>query len=257
MAAQYDGASSERWPHIRLADRDREWGNPKMAHDVFISYSSRDKTTADAVCATLEANGIRCWIAPRDVLPGMEWSAAIVNAIHQGQVMVMVFSSQANASKHIKREVERAVDKGLAIIPFRIENVVPSDSLEYFIGSVHWLDALTTPLEQHLQALADKVRLLLLQIRKAPDARPDIAPRVHDDVAHLLDQVSKAPKAKRAPAATRPEAGADDPAPGATTAAPPRTAAVARFCTRCGTPNTDALKFCTQCGNALTLDPTH
>ena len=30
-----------------------------MAHDVFVSYSVKDKTTADAICASLEANGIR------------------------------------------------------------------------------------------------------------------------------------------------------------------------------------------------------
>jgi hypothetical protein len=41
-----------------------------MPHDVFVSYSSDDKPTADAVCATLENKGIRCWIAPRDILPG-------------------------------------------------------------------------------------------------------------------------------------------------------------------------------------------
>ncbi len=43
-----------------------------MAHDVFISHSAKDKATADAVCAVLEAEGIRCWIAPRDVLPSVE-----------------------------------------------------------------------------------------------------------------------------------------------------------------------------------------
>jgi hypothetical protein len=36
-----------------------------MAHDVFISYSTKDKPIADAVCGTLERNGVRCWIAPR------------------------------------------------------------------------------------------------------------------------------------------------------------------------------------------------
>jgi hypothetical protein len=31
-----------------------------MVHDVFISYSTKDKATADGVCATLEAKAIRC-----------------------------------------------------------------------------------------------------------------------------------------------------------------------------------------------------
>ena len=34
-----------------------------MAHDVFISYSTKDKVIADAICANLENRGIRCWIA--------------------------------------------------------------------------------------------------------------------------------------------------------------------------------------------------
>jgi hypothetical protein len=125
-----------------------------MAHDVFISYSAKDKTTADGVCATLETKGIRCWIAPRDILPGMDWGEAIIEAINGSRVIVLVFSSNANDSQQIKREVERAVSKGLPIIPLRIENVAPARSLEYFIGPVHWLDALTPPLEKHLQSLS-------------------------------------------------------------------------------------------------------
>ena len=228
-----------------------------MAHDVFISYSSKDKPTADAACATLEANGIRCWIAPRDVLPGMEWGGAIVAAIHASQVMVMVFSSRANDSKHIKREVERAVNRGVAIIPFRIEDVSPSASLEYFIGNVHWLDALTTPLEQHLQALADKVRLLLLQIRRGPEPRPDVAPNVRDEVTELLDHVAKPKDAERRVQGRilgLAGAGVLDGSAAERRAGPPQVDAVARFCTRCGTANTRALKFCTNCGHSLAAD---
>lgn len=37
-----------------------------MGHDVFISYSSADKTTADGVCALLESENIRCWFQAQD-----------------------------------------------------------------------------------------------------------------------------------------------------------------------------------------------
>ncbi|HAH65240.1 MAG TPA: toll/interleukin-1 receptor domain-containing protein, partial [Rhizobiales bacterium] len=75
--------------------------------DVFISYSSKDKPIADAVCAGLEANGLRCWIAPRDILPGADWGGAIIDAITGSKVMVLIFSGNANSSPQIKREVER------------------------------------------------------------------------------------------------------------------------------------------------------
>jgi hypothetical protein len=132
-----------------------------MSHDVFISYSSLDKAIADATCAALEAAGIRCWIAPRDITPGKEWGAAIIDAINECRVMVLVFSAHANDSPQIRREVERAVHKGVAIIPLRIENIMPTQSLEYFIGTVHWLDALTPPLEGHLRRLTESVKAIL------------------------------------------------------------------------------------------------
>src|SRR4051794_29519938 len=142
-----------------------------MAHDVFISYSSKDKPAADAVCAMLESRGVRCWIAPRDILPGLDWGEAIIDAIHASRVMVLIFSGNANKSPQIKREVERAVNKDVTVVPLRIENVQMSKSLEYFISTPHWLDALTPPLEKHLQNLADTVAMLLARPR--PEDEPD------------------------------------------------------------------------------------
>jgi tetratricopeptide (TPR) repeat protein len=124
-----------------------------MAHDVFISYSVKDKTTADAICATLEANGIRVWIAPRDVMPGSDWGESIIEAIEQSKVMILVFSANSNASPQIKREIERSVNKGVTVVPFRIDDILPSKTLEYFISTQHWLDAFTPPLEKHLDSL--------------------------------------------------------------------------------------------------------
>jgi hypothetical protein len=146
-----------------------------MAHDVFISYSSKDKLTADAACAILESKGIRCWIAPRDILPGADWGESIVDALSHARVFVLVFSSHANASQQIRREVERAVNRGLAVIPVRIEDVAPTKSLEYFISTPHWLDAFSPPLERHLNYLADIIRHILdgaQQPQPIPSGKP-------------------------------------------------------------------------------------
>jgi AAA-like domain/TIR domain len=140
-----------------------------MAHDVFVSYSNRNKAVADAVCATLEEHGVRCWIAPRNVPPGLNWSESIIDAIEGSHIMVLVFTADANASQQIHREVERAINRGLVILPLRIEDVPPSRALEYFIGNVQWLDAVTPPLEMHLRTLTESVKALLA--RPAPGAR--------------------------------------------------------------------------------------
>jgi hypothetical protein len=132
-----------------------------MAYDVFISYSTKDQTTGDAACAILESKGIRCWIAPRDITPGADWGEAIIDGINGAKVFVLIFSSHANTSQQIKREVERAVSHGLPIIPLRIEDVRPAKSLEYFLSVPHWLDACTPPMEKHLNYLADVIRHIL------------------------------------------------------------------------------------------------
>jgi hypothetical protein len=138
-----------------------------MSHDTFISYATHDKAVADATCAALEASGVRCWIAPRDITPGAEWGEAIVDAINHCRALILIFSASANESPQIRREVERAVSKGIPIIPLRIQDIAPTRSLEYFIGTVHWLDALTPPLETHLRRLVETVKALL-QIDPTP-----------------------------------------------------------------------------------------
>jgi hypothetical protein len=130
-------------------------------HDVFISYSSKDKKIADAICAEVEKQRVRCWIAPRDVELGITFGSAIINAINDSRVMVLIVSGNANLSRHVLREVERAFAKGVEILPVRIEDVVMSRDFEYFLSASQWLDAMTPPMEEHLQRLTKRIKHLL------------------------------------------------------------------------------------------------
>jgi hypothetical protein len=130
-------------------------------HDVFISHSSRDKAVADAVCSSLENRGIRCWIAPRDIPPGADWGESILNGMSGSQIMVLLLSQNANTSPQIKREVERAVNRGIVIIPVRIEDVLPASSLEYFLSTAHWLDAFPPPTDQYFGVLGSTIEQIL------------------------------------------------------------------------------------------------
>ncbi len=136
-----------------------------MAHDVFISYSQRDKATADAVCHALEADGTRCWIAPRDVSPGLSWKQSIVDAIREARMMVLIFSGEANGSPQVRREVDIAFESGHPILPFRIEDVEMNTDLYYCIAARHWLDALTDPKDEHIEKLVVSVRGLVSEER--------------------------------------------------------------------------------------------
>jgi TIR domain len=124
-----------------------------MARDIFVSYSQPDFDCAMEMVARVEREGIECWIAPRDIAPSADWAAEIIDAITGARTMILVFSSSSNDSPQVRREVERAVSKQVSILPFRIENVLPSKSLEYFLSSQHWLDAFPPPREPHYERL--------------------------------------------------------------------------------------------------------
>ena len=144
-----------------------------MAHDVFISYSSDDKAVADATCATLEKRRIRCWVAPRDVPAGVPWAAALVDAIRGSKVVVLILSEGSNSSPQVIREVDEAVGDGIPVLPLRIDAVEPSEEMRFYIKSVHWLDAVTPPMQRHLEHLTNSVEALL---SVDEDREPNIVP---------------------------------------------------------------------------------
>jgi hypothetical protein len=146
-----------------------------MAYDIFLSHSHVDKRYADAICHCLENAGMRCWMAPRDIRASEDWAEAIINGMDQCRILLLVFSSSSNNSPQVRREVERAVNKGLTILPFRIEAVPPSKSLEYFISTQHWLDAFDRDLDACLAELLHSVDAVLGPRRK-DDAAPGPVP---------------------------------------------------------------------------------
>jgi hypothetical protein len=111
-----------------------------MTRKVFLSYSSKDQKIAAGICAALESRGHPCWMSSRDVKPGENFQGAIVRAIRDAGVMVMVFSSNANNSDEIKKEMALASQCKLMVIPVRAENVLPSEDFTYELATRQWID---------------------------------------------------------------------------------------------------------------------
>ncbi|MCR5203529.1 MAG: toll/interleukin-1 receptor domain-containing protein [Lachnospiraceae bacterium] len=130
--------------------------NPDFAGrelDVFISYSSLNKNVADAVVSNFEQHGIRCWYAPRDIMPGQEWVTAIHEAINACRLFVLIYTDSSNESKQVANEVALAFNSGKTLIPFRLSDTEMSTELEYYLTRVHWLDAVKPPLMQSIESL--------------------------------------------------------------------------------------------------------
>lgn len=129
-----------------------------MSQHIFISYSTKDAEAGAAVCAALEAGGMSCWIAPRDIPPGGDWASAIVEAFGSVETVVLLLSARSDASPEVQKEINLAATRRLKIVTLRIENVVPRGSLDYHLSNCQYLDAFSGPLSSHLPKLVDALR---------------------------------------------------------------------------------------------------
>src|SRR3954453_13199051 len=132
-------------------------------HDVFISFSSLDSADAVLLCDRLEKEGVVCWISTRDVKPGENYQAAIVNAIRTAKIVVLAFSANANASPEVSQELSLASAFKVTVIPVRMTEALPQGAFLYAPSTRQWLEAF----KKWLNALE-----LLLRRDKRVRARP-------------------------------------------------------------------------------------
>lgn len=135
--------------------------NEISRHDVFISYSSKNKNIADAIVFDFELNGIRCWYAPRDIRPGEEWVTAITKALEVSKVLVLIYTDESNNSRQVMNEIAVAFNAGITIVPFKLSNEHMSRELEYYLTRVHWLDAVSKPLHENIVSLREYISVII------------------------------------------------------------------------------------------------
>ena len=142
--------------------------------DVFISYEHQSKPIADNICAVLESRGIRCWYAPRDVYG--DYATSIVEAIENCKVFVLILNCDSSNSPHVLNEVEMAYQRILkgeiAIVPFKVDAGLLSKAMEYYVKRLHWIDAVSEPLEKAIARLYEQL-VPILGLKPQPAALPD------------------------------------------------------------------------------------
>lgn len=142
---------------------------PIMDHDIFISYSSKQKSVADGVCHFLEENGYKCWMAPRDIPAGSAYGDLIDEAIVNSKLVVLVFSQAAALSKWVKGEINVAFDENKYILPFRIDETKIAGGFRVMLNQMHWVDAFPHYAEK-LPVLLESIRNLIGE-RRNPNER--------------------------------------------------------------------------------------
>ena len=139
-------------------------GTPQSAAtgaDVFISYGSDDVALARELRGHLEQGGYGCWMAPDDVAGPKTWAEQIVEAIGSCKVMLVLISSVSNASNHVSKEVDLALEHGKAVLPVRVEDVAPAGALRYLLALAQWIDAFPGPLGPHAEEVRRRVAAIV------------------------------------------------------------------------------------------------
>ncbi len=146
---------------------------------VFISCASQDAVVAKAVVGALEGAGLRCWIAPRDVVPGALYADEIVRAINEAQVVVLILSEQAVASPHVGKEIERASSKRRRIVALRTDSVSLPRAFEYFLSESQWIDVGSAGIDAAAAKLVEAVRRHLDSSPAIESPVPPLKPLPH------------------------------------------------------------------------------
>jgi hypothetical protein len=186
-----------------------------MAGHVFISHGSENRDEAEELCAFIESNGVKAWIAPRDVRPGIDYSEALQSAIENCVAFVVLVTDMANKSPYVRAETEMAFSNSKPIFPVRLTDIKPAPGLAFFLKIRHWTDAYGKSREASLGRLAVELQTLSGVAAAAPPpprtepAPPAAAPPFPDP--EPAPAPAPPPILNKAPAATpaQPPADAD------------------------------------------------
>jgi hypothetical protein len=124
---------------------------------LFVCFSSKDEAVAREVVESLEADGLKCWISLRDVLPGQNYQEAIVQALESATGIVFLFSEHSNKSQEIRKELSIGGSINVPVFPLRLSPIAASGALRYELAIRQWIDIF--PHRQHaLAKLAQTIK---------------------------------------------------------------------------------------------------
>jgi len=101
---------------------------------------------AETLVSILEAKESKCWIAPRNIDPGGDYGEEIITGIKDSVIFVLVFPAQSNVSKHVLREVDRAIGFDKVIVPIKIDKSLPTGGMDYRLCTVQWVESGELPI---------------------------------------------------------------------------------------------------------------
>lgn len=109
-----------------------------MNHDVFISYSRRDKATADSICAALDRAGISYFIDRVGVEGGEEIFEKLADAILGCRVFLYLASENSYQSSYTMKEVNFAMSEKIKVLPYVIDGSKMPGKMRLVFSDINW-----------------------------------------------------------------------------------------------------------------------
>ena len=144
--------------------------------EIFISYSTVDAESAETVRNVLEKNGLSCWMAPRDIPGGSNYTKEIPIAIRNCKVFVLVLSKNAQNSHWVLKELDSAVNCGKVILPFMLEDCILNDEFNFLLTGAQRYSAYQKKAEAMEKLIGRIQAILAADARDGAPAEPRSAP---------------------------------------------------------------------------------
>lgn len=108
---------------------------------IFISYQSKSFPFVLKLSSYLEAKGLKTWYAPRNIkLEGL-WPEKLHEAIQNCRAVLLLYTEDADKSKHVIREVSIADEFDKPILWLKLDSSDPSSKvLKYYLSLVQTIE---------------------------------------------------------------------------------------------------------------------
>ncbi len=136
--------------------------------DVFISYSRDDKDRVLELASRLRSAGVSIWIDQGGIDGAALWGEAIVNALDQAKVLLLMVSEAAVRSHNVAKEVVLTSERKGHILPVLLEPTVIPPGLKYPLAGIQQIELFQGDREQNVQSILRSLERL--GVRTGPPA---------------------------------------------------------------------------------------
>ena len=124
-----------------------------MSSEVFVSYSSQDHAQVSKIIEQLRKAGVSVWMDEGGIDAATLWSEAIVEAINDCKILIMMVSRHSTDSANVVKEVMLASESSKTILPVYLEPADIPTRLKYQLTGIQHSEAFSLSLEDLINEL--------------------------------------------------------------------------------------------------------